>query len=759
MRHLLDVGELASGFTAIFGAAQWGTAAGQWHDLGKWGPDMQSYLWDSLEAKEQNRFIRPRRIEHSIAGAQHAVKEWGPAGELLAFVIAGHHAGLADYPNKTTQTEAGESSLKVRLGRTERLDTALAGGPPDVILRHEPLSLPHSDTDLSLFIRMIFSALVDADRLDTERYCSPDTADIRAKATKYESISIINARCQTYMSDFTARLGPAVDRPINRLRAGLLRDCLSTSVASAGLFSLTAPTGLGKTLAGLAFALNHAQINGQRRIIYVAPYNSIIEQTATVYRHAIGSNNVLEHHSVFDPASLQRQKPAAEEIDADENINDPSIEWKLTVENWDAPVIVTTAVQFFESLFSSHTSRCRKLHRIINSVVFLDEAQMIPFEFLQPILRVLAELMRAYGVTVILSTATQPALDPRKSASFDFDGLVGPIKACDPAADRTTQHQRTEIVSDLAALHRATRRFKVTLPDFDLPPPTWTELARDISARGSSLTIVNTRNSARSLHELMPPGTIHLSALMCPAHRLEIINDIKRRLAEHEIVRVVSTQLVEAGVDLDFPTVYRALAGLDSLAQAGGRCNREGNLTEGHLIVFEAPDEVLPAALRTPQNIARKILRGVDADPFDPKMFEQFFRRLFWTKGTDGLDTERICDLLPQRNLHKMCFRSASDRFRIIDDYRDEVIVPWGDQGREIVDQLALGPAELGIEEWRDLLRRAQRYSVGINPGDYKSIKELDGISIVAKISLLNMLFYDEGVGVTTIPCVESLIL
>jgi len=760
VHHLLDVGELAEGFTAVFGAAPWGAAAGRWHDLGKWGPDMQDYLWDSLEAREQGHSIKKRRIEHSIAGAQHAVQEWGRPGELLAFAIAGHHAGLTDYPSQTTQTAVGESSLEFRLGNTERLETALAGLPPDEILHLAAPSLPGNVADLPLFIRMNFSALVDADRLDTERYCDPEISAVRAKAATYETIPMLNARLQAYMSAFVAGLGAAAARPINRLRAGLLRDCLLTSVSSAGLFSLTAPTGLGKTLAGLAFALNHAKINGMHRVIYVAPYISIIEQTAAVYRKAIGSDNVLEHHSVFDPASLKREVADAEDVDPGENLDAASVEWKLTVENWDAPIIVTTAVQFFESLFSSHPSQCRKLHRIANSVVFLDEAQMIPSEFLYPILRTLSELMRAYGVTVILSTATQPALDPRRfSQSLNFIGLTGPVKTINAAADRTESNQRTEIVSDLHALHQATRRFKITLPDFDSPPPTWDELAKEISAQGSSLTIVNTRNCARVLHDLMPVGTIHLSALMCPAHRLEIIEDIKRRLAAHEIVRVVSTQLVEAGVDLDFPIVYRALAGLDSLAQAAGRCNREGILAEGRLVIFEAPDEVLPPALRAPQNITRKILRNVADDPFSPEMFGKFFRQLFWIRGDAQLDKENICDLLPQAALHRTCFRTASDRFRIIDDYREDVIVPWGELGQQIVDQLALGPVELGIEEWRDLLRRAQRYSVGINLGNYGAIVAQGGISVVGKISLLNILFYDVVIGVTVSPRAASLII
>lgn len=374
--------------------------------------------------------------------------------------------------------------------------------------------------------------------------------------------------------------------------------------------------------------------------------------------------------------------------------------------------------------------------------------------------------MESYGVTVVLSTATQPALDPRKSKSLSlqgFRGLSGPVKSV-TCAERTTKNNRTEIVRDVQALHDATRRFKVVLPDFDQPHPSWEELAQRITDGGSSLTIVNARGSARELYAAcieQCPDMVHLSALMCPAHRLVVINDIKRRLAAKEIVRVISTQLVEAGVDLDFPDVYRALAGLDSLAQAGGRCNRNGLLEFGRLIIFEAPNEPLPLALKTPQMITRDILREAHDDLFSLQMFKRFFRELFWRRGDDNLDKGKIRDLLPTdiENVRDICFRTASDRFRIIDDYRKDVIVPWGDEGAEIVERLSQGPNELGISTWRETLRKAQRYCVGINDADYEGITLQGGIRVVGKMSLLDILFYDEVIGVVTTPRPESLII
>jgi CRISPR-associated endonuclease/helicase Cas3 len=538
-----------------------------------------------------------------------------------------------------------------------------------------------------------------------------------------------------------------LSRKINRLRKKLLDDCLISARLPTGLFSLTAPTGLGKTLAGLAFCLEHARLHRRRRVIYVAPYTSIIEQTASIYRIAVGGKNVLEHHSLFDPASLAK---TVDEVDAEDN-HDLELLWRLTVENWDAPIVVTTAVQFFESLFSARPGQCRKLHNICGSVVFLDEAQLIPPSFLTPILRALTELMAAYDVTVVLSTATQPALDPRPT----FTGLIAP-----------NGRERIEIVGGgepasksnkiVANLHRTTRRVQVEVRDMH-QPLTWREIAQELASEGSSMCIVNTRQSARDLHALMPEGTIHLSALMCPAHRLEIINDIKARLPT-DVLRVVTTQLVEAGVDLDFPLVYRALAGLDSLAQAAGRCNRNGLLAFGRLVVFLAHNEKLPHDLELPRDLTRTMLDVMQGDGFSPAMFTEFFRELFWAKGATHLDRKQICKMLPADSLD-IYFRSASQAFQIIEDFREDVVVPWGYEGRYISTQLRAGPFSYSRIEWRNLLRRAQRYSVGIGTGAYNAISAQSGIQAVGKISVLDARFYDPIIGVIDHPLHESLII
>ncbi|WP_419607186.1 CRISPR-associated helicase Cas3', partial [Thiolapillus sp.] len=377
--------------------------------------------------------------------------------------------------------------------------------------------------------------------------------------------------------------------------ADILRQCRGSAAKDPGFFSLTVPTGGGKTLSGMAFAMDHALIHGKRRIIHVIPYTSIIEQTANIFRK-IFDEAVIEHHSSLDPDQETARS-------------------RLAVENWDAPVIVTTSVQFFESLFAARTSRCRKLHNLVDSVVVLDEVQLLPPAFLQPILDTLNLLVEHYGVTVVLSTATQPALETRRD-SFGRNQLRG------------LDHVH-EIIADPDVLYSALERVRVHLPD-DLNAGTdWQTIANEVTGHDSVLVIVNTRRQARELHALLPPGTIHLSALMCGEHRSDVIAGIKQKLNNGEPMRVVSTQLVEAGVDLDFPVVYRALAGLDSIAQAAGRCNREGRLASGEVVVFVPPEPAPPGMMRRAAAKTVSVLAGNGDDPLARSNFSTFFRLFY----------------------------------------------------------------------------------------------------------------------------------
>jgi CRISPR-associated endonuclease/helicase Cas3 len=606
---------------------------------------------------------------------------------VLAYLIAGHHAGLSDWNSEI-------SSLEYRLAQEDslrELEESLAADPPQEILDSKgfapnlraipggPVQEKRIGLGFALWVRMLFSCLVDADFLDTETYMDPRRAEQRRH---WPGIAQLLDLFDRHMAAFSAA---AKVTPVNRLRADILVQCRAKAAEAPGLFSLTVPTGGGKTLSSMAFALEHAKRHGMRRVIYVIPYTSIIEQTADVFRNIFG-DAVVEHHS------------NAESDPGDENLKS-----RLACENWDAPVVVTTSVQFFESLFAAKTSRCRKLHNIVNSVVVLDEAQLLPPEFLQPVLDTLNLLARHYGVTVVLSTATQPALatreyfDPRQNLR-GLDGV-------------------REIVADPDALYRALRRVAVRLPADWSTPTAWEALAEEIERHETVLAIVNTRKHARVLHGLLPEGTLHLSALMCGAHRAQVIRDIKARLNAGVATRVVSTQLVEAGVDLDFPVVYRALAGLDSIAQAAGRCNREGRLASGEVVVFVPPQPAPPGMLRKGEDACRSVLHGHKGDPLDRDLFARYFERFYFACD---LDAEHIGELLKVdgRTL-AVNFRAAAERFRLIreEDTAPVVVLYRGTDGTDdTVDGLVGSLRNRGPERW--LMRMLQRYTVSIRRRD-----------------------------------------
>lgn len=658
--HLLGVAELASGFGKVFNAQKTAYLAGLWHDIGKYSRAFQALLARAVELGPDAAREGRGRVDHSSAGAIWAWERLRGPGLALAFAIAGHHAGLADY---STPNDA-QAELANRLRKTELLDAARAGGiPPNILEPTGDCPLPPG-WDPALWTRMIFSCLVDADYLDTEAFMQPERA---ARRGGWPALAELEPRLAGYLAALTAQARPSL---VNQVRAEVLAACREAATRPPGVHTLTVPTGGGKTLSSLAFALAHARIHGLERVIYVIPYTSIIEQTARVFREALGEDAVLEHHSNLDPT--QDTYPA-----------------DLASENWDAPVIVTTAVQFFESLFAARPGRCRKLHRIAGSVVVLDEAQLTPAQFLQPILATLRELTAHYRVSLVVCTATQPAWEPIQTMDLRFDGL--------PSAG--------ELAPDPAGLHQRLRRVRVELPpDLNAATP-WEEIAARLTEEFSALCIVNTREQARELAALLPQA-IHLSAAMCAQHRGQVIDGIKKRLQDGEPTLVISTQLVECGVDFDFPVVYRALAGLDSIAQAAGRCNREGRLPGlGRVVVFLPPGPPLREDLGQAAECARRVLAGGPADPLAPERFTAFFRELYWQKG-EGLDAKDILRLLKDGK-----FRSAAEAFRMIEEDGPPVLTLFG-QGAELVDQLRReGPS-------RELLRRLQRYTVTVPARD-----------------------------------------
>lgn len=678
--HLAGTAEQTERFAKVFNSETWGKTLGFAHDTGKSTGTWQQYLIRKSGFDEEDAHLEgnPRTVDHSTPSAKLAEEFFGKCtGRLLAYCIAGHHTGLPDW---FAEGQHGQSSLSYRLTHTgtkeiaQQVKSDVASVPPG----SPPWKFDNKGLDLSLWIRMLFSCLVDADFLDTEAYMAEDKSENRGG---YLPVKDLLLRFNTYMDD---KIANADKTGVNEIRQSILSDCRKAAMNAPGIFSLTVPTGGGKTLSSLAFAFEHAEKHKMDRVIYVIPYTSIIEQNADVFRKALGDDQVVEHHASLDE-------------------NDSTPKSRLAAENWDAPVIVTTSVQFFESLFAAKTSRCRKLHNIANSVVVLDEAQLIPVEYLSPIIQAIELLSRRYKVTFVISTATQPAFECRSDFK-EFKGLpLGSVR---------------EIISDVPKLYRSLKRVNVETPVDWQKSLSWEEVAKELVAEPRVLCVVSDRKSCRELYNLMSisKGTYHLSALMCGQHRSDIIAEIKEKLANktEEPIRVISTQLVEAGVDLDFPVVYRALAGLDSIAQAAGRCNREGKLKKelGRAVVFIPPKKSPPGILRKAADTTETMLKTGIADPLDHANFEKFFGELYCK--ANSLDKMGIINLLkPDQEECGIQFRTAAEKFRIIDDTQQRtILVPYA-KGEELIGMLkAKGP-----DRW--LLRKLQRYSVNVYTKDF----------------------------------------
>lgn len=689
--HSLGVARLAAEFAECFDSTDWTRLAGLWHDFGKFSLEFQKYLKEASGYDRENANIegKPSRVDHSTAGALHAIRQFGAHGRILAYLIAGHHAGLPDWSAADTQGKV----LSVRLGAEQNhlLDRIPAYSiPHEILAQAKPTTKPCGGSEgLHLWLRMLFSCLADADFLDTETFMDKNKAAARSG---YRGLPDLLNDFDQHMANMSRKAEPT---PVNTIRADILRQCREKAALNERLFSLTVPTGGGKTLSGMAFALRHAVQHEKQRIIYVIPYTSIIEQTAGIFRDIFG-DNVVEHHANLDPDKEDARS-------------------RLASENWDAPIIVTTNVQFFESLFAARSSRCRKLHNIVNSVVVLDEAQLLPPEFLQPIADAMNLLATHYGVTFVLSTATQPAL-----GSFQTFGSK-PFRGLDNVC---------EIMDDPDDLYEKLKRVEVSIPADLQTPRDWESVAAELLQHPSMLCIVSRRDDARELHRLMTATeegkkTLHLSALMCGEHRSRVIADIRARLQRNEPVRVISTQLVEAGVDVDFPVVYRALAGLDSIAQAAGRCNREGKQNGlGRVVVFVPPKLAPPGLLRQAAQISVSLLSGSVSNVLGRDLAKDFFEHFYVRVPT--LDKHSIHELLTQ-DAHEcqIQFRTVAEKFRLIDDSAYQtILVRYGD------NDVLLGKLEKeGPQRW--LMRKLQRYSVNIpkrlfaqleNQGDVREI-------------------------------------
>ncbi len=652
--HLDEVARLAEKRAAKFNAGKLGRIIGLTHDIGKYSKDFQRRL-------EGNK----TKVDHATAGAQEIFRKWqSPIGKALAFTVAGHHGGLPD---------GNRGNIKNLPGRLEKKDIpdyqafTKEINIPD-LCQDDLSNIPHAkDIAMSAFsfsfcIRMLYSCLVDADYLDTERFMNAEKYMARPGTI---SMKTIFKRLEKKL-EVLAEKNLQNTSLINTARQSILERCLQIADSKPNLFTLTVPTGGGKTYSSMAFALKHAVTHNKERIIYVIPYTSIIEQNAQVFREALEENDnvVLEHHSNFE-----YPEGSFDDWDKHEKAH------RLAAENWDMPVVVTTAVQFFESLYANKGSRCRKLHNMANSVIILDEAQMMPLEYMKPCLWALAELVLNYGATVVLCTATQPAIK---------ELIPGNLKPVEIMED-PNELQKT--------FKRVTVHYRGKLTD--------KEVVSGMMESSQVLTIVNTRRHARILFDLLleqtTEGVYHLSARMCPAHRKKILAEIKTALLEGKPCRVVSTQLIEAGVDVDFPAVYRSAAGIDSIAQAAGRCNREGRRKDGFVIVFEPEAHGMPTRGRFElvAGLMRSTARRVsqfENDLMSLSAIEDYFKQLLSVES-DKLDAHKILSLIKggEEEL-SFPFVEIAGKFQLIDSTTVSVVVPWDDHVLDVMKEIEHHP-------------------------------------------------------------------
>jgi len=690
--HLRNVGRMAGERSAVFGAAHMAEAAGLLHDAGKYTADFQRRI--AGEAV---------RVDHATRGAILARDQYGQLGYLIAYAIAGHHAGLAN------GIESGErTALKERL-RGLGLPPLSPQWQQEIQLPASLRALPFKQAAVggpmfqaAFLVRMLFSCLVDADYLDTEAFYDSvrqpgepsDRSALRELAAP--SLTALRERLDAYLATFSA------DTAVNRIRADILAHVRGQTAREPGLFSLTVPTGGGKTLASLAFALDHAIRHGLRRVIFVIPFTSIVEQNAAVFRRALGELGdaaVLEHHSAFNAPLFSRDD--AERYQAQEKL-------KLAIENWDAPIVVTTAVQFFESLFAARPSQCRKLHNIAGSVVILDEAQTLPLKLLRPAVAAIDELARNYRSSVVLCTATQPALQAPE--------FVGGLE------------QVRELAPEPSVLFRKLERVRVRhvgkLDD--------EALAERMRAHEQVLCIVNNRRHARAVFQAIEnrPGARHLTTLMCARHRGEVLAGVREDLKQGRPCRLVSTSLIEAGVDVDFPLVLRAEAGLDSIAQAAGRCNREGarDVAASEVQVFSTAnsDWAPPPELKQFAQAAAMVLPSHEEDPLSPDAIRAYFRELYWQKGGAALDGGDLLGLLQRCRPDSLPMETLATRFRMIESVQMPVIVPFDDTAREALQALRFADKSGG------LARRLQPYLVQFPRQGFEALRGSGAIQPVA---------------------------
>ncbi len=660
LAHLEGTRVYAGQFAAPFGAQADAEYAAMLHDIGKYTAHFQKRIRD------------PDRVpphDHATAGAKEA--RFSPAG----FAIAGHHGGL---PDGGTPIDKEGATLVARLKKDVDDYSAWQAEVPE----HLPLSVPpdflkNADQFTKAFYtRMLYSCLVDADYLDTEDFMVG-----KKPRGQYDTIPQLYERLERHLENWAVE-----DTPLNQIRSEIQKNCAQAAEQQQGLFTLTVPTGGGKTLSSLLFALKHAKIHGQPRVIYIIPYTSIVDQTAEVFGRVLGQDQVLEHHS-----GAEYLAP----FDGEENMH------HLATENWDAPIIVTTAVQFFESLYANKSSHCRKLHNIVNAVLIFDEAQTLPLPYLKPCVAAIAQLVKHYRASAVLCTATQPELEPL------FAECNLPCK---------------EIIPAPKALYHALKRTTIC----DIGVQEWSDLGACLEQQQQVLCIVNRRKTAQEIYRALPAeGSYCLTTLLCPAHRKALLAEIRQRLKAGLPCRVVSTSLVEAGVDLDFRTVYREVAGLDSILQAAGRCNREGryDASESTVFVFRAPEGV-PHALRQKADCYTASTR-TQQDVALPQAVRAYFTQWRAQAGRASQDKLGVLDAFT-RGCHGNFFPFATiaSQFHLIDSPTKTIYIPV-DEGQSLVEQLQRGEVN------RDLFRKLGQYAVSVYPDHFARLHDTGQLTIL----------------------------
>ena len=688
LEHLKGTASLCSAFAAAFDAEAQGQLAGMAHDIGKYS------------AAFQRRLHGGPKVDHASAGAFECLK----AQQLAAaFGISGHHGGLPAGGSRGDAAGAGTF--------WGRINRASQGNLEGYHAWQSEFSLPHANTPAfagtrlegMFFTRMLFSCLVDADYTDTGAFMD-NSPYLPASSSSMEELW---RRLETYVSGWFPPKGA-----LNMQRCAILEQCMSAGAQyGPGLFTLTVPTGGGKTVASLSFALAQAKARRMKRIVYVIPYTSIIEQTAQVFREILGDENVLEFHFgvQFDQQEDDTSSPEAAPL-------------TRSVETWDVPVIVTTAVQFFESLYACQPSKCRKLHNLAQSVLIFDEAQMLPLPYLRPCVWAIAQLVRHYGASAVLCTATQPALDP----IFQEFAPEIPIREICPMAEAHWESFRRVSFQQAGTM-------------------SWMDLAARLQQQEQVLCVVNTRRAAREVfHQLSGSGNFHLSTLMYPAHRKRILDEIRQRLRDGLPCRVVSTSLIEAGVDVDFPAVYRELSGLDSILQAAGRCNREGKRPPEDSIVTIFQGEDPPPRLFETSIGAGKIVLDHCQDVSSRAAIHTYFSTLLDLKGAEAQDAHHI---LPLMESEFFPFRTVAERFHLIESPTTTVHLPL-EEGAGLVELLRSGQYS------RTLYRRLGQYGVSVYPQHLAALEQAGALEHLedGSVVLRDIGLYTQTTGLTLEP-------